>query len=65
MPPSTSRIFPVRWAEAGEAFALGDLRARLRALLRRSGGGANLLRFAGIELDLAPTRHVAAVNGCR
>jgi two-component system, OmpR family, response regulator MprA len=34
-------------------FALEELRARLRALLRRSGAGAELLRFAGIELDLA------------
>jgi two-component system response regulator MprA len=34
-------------------FALEELRARLRALLRRSGAGAGLLRFAGIELDVA------------
>ena len=34
-------------------FALEELRARLRALLRRSGAGADLLRFAGVELDLA------------
>jgi len=34
-------------------FALEELRARLRALLRRSGAGAELLRFAGIELDLS------------
>ena len=34
-------------------FALEELRARLRALLRRSGAGAELLRFAGVELDLA------------
>jgi two-component system response regulator MprA len=33
-------------------FALEELRARLRALLRRSGAGADLLRFADIELDL-------------
>ena len=35
-------------------FALEELLARLRALLRRSGdGGAEPLRFAGLELDLA------------
>ena len=34
-------------------FALEELRARLRALLRRSGAGAELLRFADIDLDLA------------
>src|ERR1700751_2579284 len=34
-------------------FALEELRARLRALLRRSGAGAELLRFAGVELDVA------------
>ena len=34
-------------------FALEELRARLRALLRRSGAGAELLRFADIELDVA------------
>ncbi|HEY2553281.1 MAG TPA: response regulator transcription factor [Streptosporangiaceae bacterium] len=34
-------------------FALEELRARLRALLRRSGAGADRLRFAGVELDLA------------
>ena len=34
-------------------FALEELRARLRALLRRSGAGSELLRFAGIELDVA------------
>jgi len=34
-------------------FALEELRARLRALLRRSGAGAELLRFDGIELDVA------------
>jgi two-component system, OmpR family, response regulator MprA len=33
-------------------FALEELRARLRALLRRSGAGADRLRFADIELDL-------------
>jgi two-component system response regulator MprA len=40
-------------------FALEELRARLRALLRRSGAGADLLRFADIELDLA------AYQACR
>src|SRR6201982_3895981 len=34
-------------------FALEELRARLRALLRRSGAGTDLLRFADVELDLA------------
>jgi two-component system response regulator MprA len=34
-------------------FALEELRARLRALLRRSGAGSELLRFAGIQLDVA------------
>ena len=34
-------------------FALEELRARLRALLRRSGASAELLRFADVELDLA------------
>src|SRR6201990_3129357 len=34
-------------------FALEELRARLRALLRRSGPGAGVLRFADVELDLA------------
>src|SRR6201998_4437578 len=33
-------------------FALEELRARLRALLRRSGAGAELLRFDGVELDV-------------
>jgi two-component system response regulator MprA len=37
-------------------FALEELRARLRALLRRTGAGADLLRFADIELDLAAHR---------
>lgn len=37
-------------------FALDELRARLRALLRRSGGGQETLRFAEIELDLAGCR---------
>src|ERR1700748_3389434 len=34
-------------------FALEELRARLRALLRRSGASAELLRFADVRLDLA------------
>jgi two-component system response regulator MprA len=37
-------------------FALEELRARLRALLRRSGAGADLLRFSDIELDLTAYR---------
>lgn len=37
-------------------FALDELRARLRALLRRSGATAEVLRFADVDLDL---------NGCR
>jgi DNA-binding response OmpR family regulator len=43
-------------------FALGELTARVRALLRRdaSGGGA-VLRWDGIELDAA--RHVATIDG--
>ena len=43
-------------------FALGELTARVRALLRRdaSGGGA-VLRWDGIELDAA--RHVASIDG--
>jgi two-component system, OmpR family, response regulator MprA len=32
-------------------FALAELRARLRALLRRTGAGTDLLRFADLELD--------------
>jgi Response regulators consisting of a CheY-like receiver domain and a winged-helix DNA-binding domain len=44
-------------------FALEELRARLRALLRRSGAGAGLLRFAGIELDVAAHQASRAVNG--
>jgi two-component system response regulator MprA len=44
-------------------FALEELRARLRALLRRSGAGAELLRFAGVELDLAA--HQASRRGER
>ena len=41
-------------------FALEELRARLRALLRRSGAGAELLRFDSVELDVGAhqvTRH--------
>jgi two-component system response regulator MprA len=34
-------------------FALEELRARLRALLRRTGAGEATLRFADIELDVA------------
>ncbi len=37
-------------------FALEELRARLRALLRRSGSGQEVLRFADVELDLAGYR---------
>jgi len=44
-------------------FALEELRARLRALLRRSGAGTELLRFAGVELDLAA--HQASRRGDR
>jgi two-component system response regulator MprA len=33
-------------------FALDELRARLRALLRRSGAGTEVLRFVDVELDL-------------
>src|SRR6267378_18165 len=44
-------------------FALEELRARLRALLRRSGAGAGLLRFAGVELDV--TAHQAHRHGQR
>src|SRR5690348_9228426 len=44
-------------------FALEELRARLRALLRRSGAGADLLRFADIELDVAA--HQARRRGDR
>src|SRR5262249_61227509 len=44
-------------------FALEELRARLRALLRRSGAGADLLRFADIELDVAA--HQASRRGER
>ena len=44
-------------------FALEELRARLRALLRRSGAGTDLLRFGGVELDLAA--HRASRDGAR
>jgi two-component system, OmpR family, response regulator MprA len=37
-------------------FALEELRARLRALLRRSGAASELLRFADLELDVAACR---------
>jgi two-component system response regulator MprA len=37
-------------------FALEELRARLRALLRRSGAAREVLRFADVELDLAERR---------
>jgi two-component system response regulator MprA len=37
-------------------FALEELRARLRALLRRSGASAEVLRFADLELDVAACR---------
>jgi two-component system response regulator MprA len=37
-------------------FALDELRARLRALLRRSGARAEVLRFADISLDLGACR---------
>src|SRR4030095_5529913 len=39
-------------------FALDELRARLRALLRRSGATAEVLRFADVELDLNACRAV-------
>ena len=44
-------------------FALEELHARLRALLRRSAGGApdDLLRFSDLELD--PLRHEARRDG--
>jgi two-component system response regulator MprA len=42
-------------------FALEELRARLRALLRRSGAGAAPLRFADVELD--PAAHTASRSG--
>jgi two-component system response regulator MprA len=34
-------------------FALAELRARVRALLRRSGAGSERLAFADLEMDLA------------
>jgi two-component system response regulator MprA len=37
-------------------FALDELRARLRALLRRTGGGEATLRFGDLEVDLAGCR---------
>jgi two-component system response regulator MprA len=37
-------------------FALAELRARLRALLRRNAASAELLRYADLELDLAAAR---------
>jgi two-component system response regulator MprA len=37
-------------------FALEELRARLRALLRRSGSASDTLTFADLELDLAACR---------
>ena len=42
-------------------FALEELRARLRALLRRSGAGTALLRFSDVELD--PAAHQASRGG--
>jgi two-component system response regulator MprA len=37
-------------------FALEELRARIRALLRRSGADSEVLRFADLELDTAACR---------
>jgi two-component system response regulator MprA len=37
-------------------FALEELRARIRALLRRSGADQELLRFADLEMDTAACR---------
>jgi two-component system response regulator MprA len=37
-------------------FALAELRARLRALLRRSGAGADRLAFRDVALDVAAAR---------
>ena len=37
-------------------FALAELRARLRALLRRSGAGADQLTFGDVVLDVAAAR---------
>ena len=46
-------------------FGMGELRARIRALLRRSGGGAadasGTLRNGGVALD--PAQHVVTVGG--
>jgi len=39
-------------------FALEELRARIRALLRRSGADQEVLRFADLELDTAACRAV-------
>lgn len=43
-------------------FALEELRARLRALLRRSGAAREVLTFADVQLDMAERR---AVRGGR
>ena len=42
-------------------FALRELRARLRALLRRVDHGADVLRYADLRWIPAPTRSTAAV----
>jgi two-component system response regulator MprA len=39
-------------------FALEELRARIRALLRRSGADQEVLRFADLELDTAACRAI-------
>jgi two-component system response regulator MprA len=44
-------------------FALEELRARLRALLRRSGAGADVLEFGDVKLDLPA--HQASRGGMR
>ena len=44
-------------------FALEELRARLRALLRRSGAGSEPLRFADVVLD--PRAHQVSRGGMR
>ena len=45
-------------------FALEELGARLRALLRRSGGPVEeTLKYAGIELD--PAGHTVPATGAR
>ena len=41
-------------------FALEELRARIRALLRRSGADQELLRFADLEMDTAACRATRA-----